>query len=272
MRERTVRTDDGVELFCRIEGRGDPVLLIHGAMVDADFFREVQEFLSRRYRVITYDRRGYSRSSQGEDYSLRRQAEDAACVLRALTKKKAVVIGCSAGAIIALKLKEICPDSVSWVYVHEPPIVTLDGVLNPEIEKWLAGIYEKIGRGKIRSAVADFVVIASANMDPRAKPLQPEAMQQQLDNGKIFIAKEFPEIFDRSFKPVDYAALKEKDKITVLAGDSSGETYATRATRALAEQLGTEICYVAGGHNGARDLPLEFASVIMGLMSLYKGV
>ena len=268
MKERYITTDDGVKLFCRIEGKGDPILLIHGAMVDADFFSEVQEFLSKEYRVITYDRRGYSRSGAGEEYLLERQAKDAACVLQQLTLKKAVVIGCSLGALIALKLKELYPEKVRRVFLHEPPIITLDGVLNEEIDAWLSGIFDKLHRKKIRQAVVDFVLVNSSEADPRTKPLTPEAVQQQLDNGKVFIEKEFPEAFDRDSKLIDYTAIKDRDTITILVGDSSGDTYASRAAFGLADILETPICYVPGAHNGARDLPLEFSSTIIGLLRL----
>lgn len=268
MKERFIKTDDGVKLFCRIAGKGHPLLLIHGAMVDADFFDEVQEFLSKEYRVITYDRRGYSRSTPGDDYRIERQAQDAAAILKKLTNKKAIVVGCSAGAMIALKLQELYPELVSRLFLHEPPIITLDGVYNETIETWLNGIYDKLSRGKIRQAVVDFVLLNTGDANVNSKPLTPVQVQQQLDNGKIFIEKEFPEVFDRDKQPFDYAALKNKNRITVLVGDSSGDTYAANAGNALAELLGTPICYVPGAHNGARDLPLEFSSTLIGLLRL----
>ena len=270
MTEKYVKTDDGVRLYCRIKGSGRPILLIHGAMVDADFYDEVQELLSGSYMVITYDRRGYSRSGKGEDYSLERQAKDAAFILNELCDEKAVVVGCSAGAMTALKLKEMFPEKVDHLFVHEPPIVTYEGVVTDEIREWLDEIRSYVSRKKLSRAVLAFLMGISREPDPRAKPLPPETMQRQYDNGKIFVEKEFPEEFDESKTLIDYAGLKDKQKITVLIGDSSGESYCARSAKALAEDLGTSLYYVPGAHNGARDLPFEFAAMLLGLLEINK--
>ncbi|MBR3151170.1 MAG: alpha/beta hydrolase [Erysipelotrichaceae bacterium] len=271
MSEQYIKTDDGVRLFCRVKGSGRPLLLIHGAMVDADFYNEVQELLSGNYMVITYDRRGYSRSAQGEDYCLERQAKDAEFILNALTDEKAIVVGCSAGALTALKLKELFPEKVDRLFVHEPPIVTYDGIVTDEIRTWLDEIRDQVNRKKISRAVLTFIMgMASNAEDPRVRPLPPEVMQRQLDNGKIFVEKEFPEEFDETNQMINYASLEDKQRITVLIGDSSNGSYCARASTALADDLGTSLYYVPGGHNGARDLPFEFAAMLLGLLEINK--
>lgn len=269
MTEEYIKTDDGVKLFVRVKGSGAPVLLIHGAMVDADFYDEVQELMSGSYMVITYDRRGYSRSGKGEDYCLERQAKDAAFILNALTDEKAIVVGCSAGAMTALKLQELFPEKVAQLFVHEPPIVTYDGIVTDEIRSWLDDIRSHVERGKLNRAVLAFLMgMAAHNPDPRAKTLPPETMQRQLDNGKIFVEKEFPEEFDESKPLVNYDSLKGNHRITVLVGDSSGDSYCARSANALAEDLNAPLYYVPGGHNGARDLPFEFAATLLGLLKI----
>src|SRR5256714_12307180 len=54
-----------IEIHYEDHGRGQPVALIHGYPLDGNS-RERQErvLLAAGYRVITYDRRGFSRSSQ----------------------------------------------------------------------------------------------------------------------------------------------------------------------------------------------------------------
>lgn len=82
--EYQVKTAHGT-LFCRREGSGPLLLLIHGVACDSEFFREASAILSKKFTVISYDRRGYSRSipADGEtDFSVWAHADDAAEIIR----------------------------------------------------------------------------------------------------------------------------------------------------------------------------------------------
>lgn len=70
--EYEIETAHG-RLFCRREGSGPILLLIHGVACDSEFFRETSKLLAETFTVISYDRRGYSRSiaAEGEnDFSV----------------------------------------------------------------------------------------------------------------------------------------------------------------------------------------------------------
>ena len=62
----------GIELYYEDHGAGQPVVLIHGYPLDGHSWeRQARVLLQAGYRVITYDRRGFGRSSQpaiGYDY------------------------------------------------------------------------------------------------------------------------------------------------------------------------------------------------------------
>ena len=82
--EYQVKTAHGT-LFCRREGSGPLLLLIHGVACDSEFFREASAILSKKFTVISYDRRGYSRSipAEGEtDFSVWAHADDATEIIR----------------------------------------------------------------------------------------------------------------------------------------------------------------------------------------------
>jgi len=112
---------DGVDLFCSEQGTGPAVLLIHPAAADSSTWGEIPQILAAQCRVITYDRRGYSRSSQAGAVSLVQHAADAASVLERLQTGPATVLGVSAGATIALQLAVTRPDLVGGMALHEPP-------------------------------------------------------------------------------------------------------------------------------------------------------
>ena len=72
-----------MNLYSYSTGAGTPLLMIHGIISDGSFFDEAASFLADEYQVISYDRRGYGRST-GEkwtDFSVGAQAEDAARIL-----------------------------------------------------------------------------------------------------------------------------------------------------------------------------------------------
>jgi len=52
---------NGVELFYKEAGSAKPLLLVHGAGFNADFWDGVLASFARTHRTISYDRRAYQR-------------------------------------------------------------------------------------------------------------------------------------------------------------------------------------------------------------------
>ena len=60
-----VETPDGVSLFYKDWGSGEPVVFIHGWPLNADMWEYQMTPLAREgLRCIAYDRRGFGRSDQ----------------------------------------------------------------------------------------------------------------------------------------------------------------------------------------------------------------
>lgn len=97
----TVGTENStpIELFYEDHGSGQPVVLIHGYPLDGHSWeKQAAALLDAGYRVITYDRRGFGRSSQvttGYDYNT--FAADLKTVLETLEVRDAVLVGFSMG-------------------------------------------------------------------------------------------------------------------------------------------------------------------------------
>lgn len=94
----TENTGD-INLYYQDQGSGQPVLLIHGYPLDGDSWeRQTRALLGGGYRVITYDRRGFGRSSQpntGYDYDT--FADDLAAIMNKLDLRDVVLVGFSMG-------------------------------------------------------------------------------------------------------------------------------------------------------------------------------
>ncbi|MDO0924034.1 alpha/beta hydrolase [Streptomyces sp. TG1A-8] len=88
-----------IELHYEDKGSGQPVVLIHGYPLDGNSWEgQTSALLEAGYRVVTYDRRGFGKSSQpstGYDYDT--FAADLNAVLEALDLHEAVLVGFSMG-------------------------------------------------------------------------------------------------------------------------------------------------------------------------------
>jgi non-heme chloroperoxidase len=95
----TIKTRDGVEIYYKDWGSGQPIVFSHGWPLSSDDWdAQMLFFLNHGYRVIAHDRRGHGRSSQtGEGHDMDHYADDLAAVTAHLDLKKAIHVGHSTG-------------------------------------------------------------------------------------------------------------------------------------------------------------------------------
>jgi pimeloyl-ACP methyl ester carboxylesterase len=112
---------DGRDLYYEEAGEGVPILLIPPSGSTASTWGTAVDQLARIGRVITYDRRGYARTGGEPVRRLSTHTADAVAILECLGAVPAVLVGTSAGAMIALDLAVHRPDLVQAVIEHEGP-------------------------------------------------------------------------------------------------------------------------------------------------------
>jgi len=101
----TLTTDDGVRLAFEETGRGTPVVFVHEFAGDLRSWEPQVRHLSRRYRCITWNARGFPPSDIPDDtgaYSQNRARDDVRAVLDALDIERAHVVGLSMGGFATL--------------------------------------------------------------------------------------------------------------------------------------------------------------------------
>ena len=106
-------TDDDLKLYYEDTGSGSPVVFVHEFAGDCRSWEPQVRVLSRRYRCITYNARGFPPSDvPGEQarYSQHRARDDVRAVLDALDIDRAHVVGLSMGGFAALHFGLAYPD------------------------------------------------------------------------------------------------------------------------------------------------------------------
>jgi non-heme chloroperoxidase len=95
----TVTTKDGLEIYYKDWGTGQPIVFSHGWPLSADDWdAQLLFFLEQGYRVIAHDRRGHGRSTQtGDGHDMDHYADDLAAVVDHLDLKNAIHVGHSTG-------------------------------------------------------------------------------------------------------------------------------------------------------------------------------
>jgi len=116
--------NDGVRLHYHIRGVGPPVVLLHGFPEYWNVWRHQIEDLSRNYRVIAPDLRGFNLSDrpQGvEQYAASVVASDVLAILSDLGIDKAAVVGHDIGGMIAWWIASYARDRVDRLAIMSAP-------------------------------------------------------------------------------------------------------------------------------------------------------
>jgi len=256
----------GSSFYYEEQGEGQPILLIAPSGSTASTWGTLPRDLAGVGRVIAYDRRGYTRSGGEVVQSAAEHARDAAAILEALAARPTVLVGTSAGAIIALDLAVRRPDLVRAVVVHEAAWRALRhpdarGLGTLARMQWLAwwGRYAQAAETLLRW-------VYSYRDGGSAWDAFPEQWRQTArENGRSVVA-------DLKSTMGGYPNAQDLATITtpvVCTYGSRSRNYMRAVTRSLAHAIPTAIVREIDGaaHAVAFDAPGNFAQVIAEAMS-----
>jgi clorobiocin biosynthesis protein CloN7 len=252
----------GARLHYEVQGAG-PALVMVGHPMGADGFAPVAPLLADAYTVVTFDPRGFGRSSiedPDQDAEPDLLADDVRRILDAVGGGPACVFGSSGGAVTGLALVARHPGHVETLIAHEPPLT----LLLPEAEQARAEMHELYDTYRHRGAGAAWARFASVtgmgmgpqDQDADPDPPSPEAVattERFFRHGLLPIALYEP----------DMAALQRAPEAVIVAGGTTSKgQFAQRTAAALAERLGTPLVDFPGGHTGFITDPKDFATVL----------
>ena len=256
---------NGVSIFLKEFGSGDPLVLVHGSWTDHMEWPFVVPGLAQRFRVVVYDRRGHSQSerlpTQG---SVHEDVADLAAIIER-AGAPAHVLGNSMGASISLRLAAARPELLRTLSVHEPPLFDIlrdDPKANPLAEELDARILPVIND------------LAAGNMDDGARRfiemvLGPGAWDNFIpDEAKRTLLNNAPTFLDETRDPetlkIDTQALARFERPVLLTGGSESPPFFAPVLDKLAAVLpnATRKTLAGDGHLPHITHPQEYVALI----------
>jgi pimeloyl-ACP methyl ester carboxylesterase len=187
-------TVNGVRLFYELQGAGAvPLVLVHGSWDSAEDWRLIVPRLAESFRVLTYDRRGHSRSERlAGQGSVREDVADLAALIEQLGLAPAWGVGSSFGGSITLRLAGERPDLLRGVIVHEPPLFSLlagdaaHGATLQRVSETIVAVVQRIASGDHAGAAEQFIDTVALGPGSWAT-LPPEMRRVLVENAPTFL-------------------------------------------------------------------------------------
>jgi pimeloyl-ACP methyl ester carboxylesterase len=263
-----------VALYYTIRGSGPMLLILQGGAANADGAEDLANQLADDFTVVTYDRRGLSRSTpiQAERYDIAAHADDAARLITKFADEPAFVFGGSIGALIGLELAAHHGAHVRTLIAHEPPVLRLlEGVEQDEALRRHTEALEAFQRDGIPGAMKLMVALAGVDINDREPEVpaptlaaDPKVAAQRFADLKHFLTFDVPAV--TRYQP-DIAALTAAgSRIIPAAGSSSSTTMPCRCATAVAAVLGVRVAEFPGGHSAYILRPRAFAAKLRELL------
>ncbi|HXQ49983.1 MAG TPA: alpha/beta hydrolase [Stellaceae bacterium] len=108
---------NGIRIWYAEFGRGEPVILLHGGLANANYWGNQVPALAKRYRVIVMDSRGHGRSTRdAQPFGYDLMASDVLALMDRLKIRKAAIVGWSDGAILGLDIAIHHPERLTKLF------------------------------------------------------------------------------------------------------------------------------------------------------------
>ena len=262
---------DNIKIYYEVSGEGEALILIHGVITDSSLFEETSRILSSVFKVVTFDRRGNSRSIHDHadpahaPFSIAEQADDILALMDELCISEAYMAGVSGGAVIGEYFLEKYPERVKHLIMYETAFLGPMMEEDAAFREWSEKTQSLLKAGKVNSALLRFMQHLGPE-EKRSPVRDADVMERQLGNVAYAFNSEIPAFL--SYFPDQSIMKSYAGRITVAAGEKSGDTAYVREAARLAEMIGKKVVYYPGGHNLPFDLPAEFAVSITGTLTL----
>ena len=106
-----------MKLNYKIQGSGQPVILLHGLFGSMDNLGVIGRALMDDFQVIQVDLRNHGFSPWSDDMNYTLMAQDIQSLITLLSLQNVIIIGHSMGGKVAMHLTELLPDRIKVLIV-----------------------------------------------------------------------------------------------------------------------------------------------------------
>ena len=263
-----------VNLYYEITGSGPFLFIIQSGEGDARRTSQLVSYLREQFTVVTYDRRGLSRSKLKNDstVSINNHSNDLYQLISSLTNTSVDILGCSIGATIALNTSYKYENVIKKIVAHEP---ILPSIL-PEKERQLniselEEIREIYLHGKWMDGIKKMAAVLGIN--PHAQTKEADALIEPMTierkpNFDFFIKNDFQSIIDFNFSSNEILAIEKHTDIFPAVGiETHQSVFDYKCSQIIANELNKELICFPGGHNGNTTHPKGYAEMLQKLLT-----
>ncbi|WP_328323424.1 alpha/beta hydrolase [Kribbella sp. NBC_00382] len=264
----------GAELYYEVRGHGPLLLIGQSGDGDADRSADLVGQLTDHFTVVSYDRRGLSRSpltDPNQPVTPEMHADDMHRLLAALTDEAAVVLGCSIGALLGLQLAADHPEQVSVLIAHDPATPgLLPAADRVRIEQTLADIQAAYRQDGLPAALRLLAEATGITIDAMAR--EPQVVLQpttaaRVANMDFFLTNDLSRLSENALDAETVVrAVASGVRIIAAAGEASHAAWNYQCAEILAGLVGSEVVEFPGGHNGNTMFPRAFAARLLDVL------
>ena len=246
-------SDDGTEIAGRVRGRGQPLVLVPGAMSDGETVWEpLLPSLTDRFTCYTMSTRSRGLSGRSTDLSLERLVQDVTAFAESVGEPVGLM-GWSGGAMLSLAAAQRT-DSVSAVAAYEPPAFE---VVSEDVSAQMMETIERAGEAAAAERFVDAVRIwveFVATDDELAEAADLGFFETLAPNVPVQL-QEFEQLFESGVSgPTDPSALATIDVPVLLVHGSRSvpDPWFVDSVRHVAAHVDdVRVCEIEGaGHLG----------------------
>ncbi|NMP21958.1 alpha/beta fold hydrolase [Sulfobacillus harzensis] len=174
-------------LWYDLHGNGEAVILLHSALGDHRQWDPQMEALTRHFRVVRFDARGYGQSADPEEAI--DPTDDLITLMNELGLKKAHLVGSSMGGTTALHAALVHPDRVDRL------VLLGSGILGFEPENLASDVPETIEQAYVSAlesrdiealiAVAEQIWLQGIHGRPESVPEKARALFETMNQERL---------------------------------------------------------------------------------------
>lgn len=193
---------NGMKMYYEVSGKGDPIIVLHGAYMNIPSMGEIIPRLAKTHKVYALEFQGHGRTNDiDRPITYQNLADDVAAFMDAVGLQKADVFGYSVGAITGLQLAIRHPEKIN-------KLIAASGAY--DLEGW---------RPEFKAAIPQMTVDQMVKMPfaEEYRKLAPDTNGFPVLAGKLIALEKEPMAWGADVKKV-------KTPVLIIAGDADVAT------------------------------------------------